>query len=115
VTFQFIRFLCSALTAMALMFADAVSSKLTDVLILGDGPQESQELAQAALGPGQRVPLQINAPLPEPIANSSRRRYNDMPPRQRVKLQRSAGAALTKAEGLQMCWQEALGSLFISS
>ena len=83
-------------------------------MILGEGAQGNQELAQAALGARHRAPLQMSAPLPEQLPNSSTRRlYADMPPRRRAKLQRSAGAAMTKTDHEQSCWREAMSSLFV--
>lgn len=92
---------------VALGERDAVSSTLMDVMVLGEAHD------QPVLLPGQRMLLNINAPMPQPILHSAAKRsYENMPVRQRTKHQKVAGGAPTKADGMVRNWKEAMGSLF---
>jgi hypothetical protein len=93
---------------------DAVSSTLSDVLVLGEGDLSSA--AAPALLPGQRMLLHINAPLPQPVLHSAAKKlYDSMPPRQRAQRQREAGGAPSKAAGMLRNWREAQSSLLCFS
>jgi hypothetical protein len=101
-------------TVTAHTLADAVSSTLSDVLVLGDG--DLSAAAVPALLPGQRMLLHINAPLPQPVLHSAaKREYDSMPPRQRAARQREAGGAPSKAAGMLRNWREAQSSLLYLS
>ncbi|KAG5185926.1 CDK-activating kinase assembly factor MAT1-domain-containing protein [Tribonema minus] len=101
---------------VALGEREAVTSTLMDVLVLGDGGGADGGGGAAPAGallPGQRMLIQINAPLPQPILHSATKRlYENMPPRARAAARRDAGGAPSRADGMRRNWFEACGSLF---
>mmetsp|Transcript_4437 Transcript_4437/g.6288 ORF Transcript_4437/g.6288 Transcript_4437/m.6288 type:complete len:288 (+) Transcript_4437:135-998(+) len=93
---------------VALGERDVVNSTLMDALVLGD---DGNSDAAPALLPGQRMLLQINAPLPQPILHSAEKReYENMASRARMWARREAGGAPSRSDGMKRNWFEAQGS-----
>ncbi len=94
-------------------FVDHVSVTLPNPVLLAE---KSEELfAEFGQGPGVRRALEINAPTPQLVKNSSRQAQRNVgiPALELAKLQRLAGAAPSKAQFLERCRHEA--SLWVSN
>eukprot|EP01084_Bolivina_argentea_P297356 512264_1 len=97
---------------VALGERDHVSVTLPNPVLLAE---KSEALfAEFGQGPGVRRALEINAPIPQLVKNSSRQQQNGgIPALELAKLQRLAGAAPSKAQFLERCRHEA--SLWVSN
>ncbi len=93
-------------------FIDHVSVTLPNPVLLAE---KSEALfAEFGQGPGVRRALEINAPIPQLVKNSSRQQQNGgIPALELAKLQRLAGAVPSKAQFLERCRHEA--SLWVSN
>jgi hypothetical protein len=100
--------------------ADSVTATLSDVLVLGEGDATTNPQGLAGIGtagnaillPGQRMLLQINAPLPQRVTNSTiKRRYEALPEAQKLAKRREAGGGPSRAAGQARDWLEAQQSL----
>lgn len=93
------------------MQAAAVHATLLDVAVLGEAGNQTGIAAE--LLPGQRMLLQVDAPLPQPIMHSAaKREYDNKDRRVLERLRAEAGGAPSKAASMARNWFEARSGLF---